>query len=101
VVKQVESDAEESDDEGEAVDLFAVAKFSYVATEEDEVSFIKGQRIHLVWRDSWDEATQVRIKCILVCVVESWSKCSWSYFRKGGILESWTEAFAATCPQHT
>ena len=56
---QAEMEPEEADDEGEAVDLRAVAKFSYVATEEDELSFVKGQHIHLVWRDSWDEATKV------------------------------------------
>ena len=49
----------DAEEEGEAVDLRAVARFSYVATEADEVSFAKGQRLRLVWRDSWDHAAQV------------------------------------------
>ena len=46
--KESESEEEEgqdTDDEGTAVDLVAVAKYTYKATEEDELSFKKGDRI--------------------------------------------------------
>ena len=54
-------DTEDDSDqcEGEAVDLWARARFSYGAAQPDELSFRKGDLLHLVWRDSWDPVAQV------------------------------------------
>jgi hypothetical protein len=49
---------EEEEDDGEAMDAVAIAKFSYTASDEDELSFKKGDVIKITWRSSWDEETQ-------------------------------------------
>jgi len=52
-----EEEEEEEEDEGEEVDLWAIALYAYSATEDDELTFEKGARIHLTVRSSWDDDT--------------------------------------------
>ena len=63
--EELDDDEDEDEDEGEPVDLWAIALYAYTATEEDELTFSKGARIHLTMRSSWDaDSDQVsRLAC--------------------------------------
>jgi hypothetical protein len=55
--EEEEEEGEEEED-GVPMDAIAVAKFSYTAGDDDELSFKKGDKIKISWRSSWDEETQ-------------------------------------------
>ena len=52
-----EGDDDDDDDDGVVVDLRAVATHDYTAEDDDEVSFKKGQKLHITFKSSWDDAS--------------------------------------------
>ena len=52
-----QDEEDEEEDEEEPCDLWAVALYAYTATEDDELTFSKGDRMHLDTRTCWDHET--------------------------------------------